>query len=738
MPSFRPLALLAILALGAAVQSRAAEIAGVKVFDDRDYARVAFELDQPVQPVLEVVRAENLVFVRFAGTSLGPGSRTVLCEGNPHLESVTFLPLGETTVARIKARHPFKLRTFEIANPPRFVLEVAGEAPEGLQPPVAPVVQPVAPVVQTKAEAHPASTPPTAADGYYGRGLEQMRQGNHQAALISFRSAIRARQRVEESYYQAGVVRYRLGEDELARVNFSRAADSRSFGAAARLWLAWLDHRAGDRPRLAADWNSLVLLSPSSRRRELLAAGIAEIDYRALEQAAQAAQAAQDQPVPAPAPETASPAAAVPTASAAAPEDSVAELLHRGRLAQSQGRLEEAAAALEQVVALDSGHSEACFQLGVIYQELGQAGKSARYFERSLGQPMEEGRLSAALPLAAEPVEESLSGTASASTAPELVETLLPDSLPAGETDSVEAGEDTLAAAALAATVATPGDGNPLPEQSALLARLRRSAARLVNLPDPALVRRQVAVMTGVLGLLFVLALLGGRLLPAGKRGSAVRLAFAGNVVPAAGSAGGPRPEQPAIARPREVTIIEKKQQMERMLARELASKREARVMEDGAVVPAASVRVAPASGGEGLELRLGRPQGGGVYGADIARRIKEQLQKNEVRGAGSQGGLHARRAGDEPQVRLIRQLRAKQWTVSDIAQELGLSREEIKWALGGREEGAAPEDHPLAAEQAQANGQARRLLESRRPPHTPPVTSRIDREVDFELEINV
>lgn len=107
---------------------RAAQITDIQVFSEDDYARVAITLDQPAEANVEINAGEKLVFVRFDKAGIeNLTKQSLLYENNPHLESVTFLPLGtETTVVRVKARHPFKVKTYEIKNPSRFILEALG------------------------------------------------------------------------------------------------------------------------------------------------------------------------------------------------------------------------------------------------------------------------------------------------------------------------------------------------------------------------------------------------------------------------------------------------------------------------------------------------------------------------------------------------------------------------------------------------------------------------------------
>ena len=93
---------------------------------------------------------------------------------------------------------------------------------------------------------------------YYSRGLDQMRQGSSDAALISFRSAIRAGNHVSDSYYHAGVIRLQEGQYDKAAINFQRAAQGGSYAEQAMLHLAWTYYRAGNSSSMKAGWKDFT------------------------------------------------------------------------------------------------------------------------------------------------------------------------------------------------------------------------------------------------------------------------------------------------------------------------------------------------------------------------------------------------------------------------------------------------------------------------------------------------
>ena len=114
--------LLATLALAAAAWNlEAASINGLQVFSEPQYARVVFDLDSRVQPTVDPRIRDNLVLIRFENTDVSALKRqSWVYDKNPHVESISFLPLaGGATVARIKLRHPYSLRTYDIGSPPK-------------------------------------------------------------------------------------------------------------------------------------------------------------------------------------------------------------------------------------------------------------------------------------------------------------------------------------------------------------------------------------------------------------------------------------------------------------------------------------------------------------------------------------------------------------------------------------------------------------------------------------------
>ena len=713
-------ALLIPLCLLAFRGGRAAEITDLKVFSDKDYVRIAVSLDVPVVTSVETKAADNLVFVHFEGTGIDKlGTQSFLYENNPHLESVSFLPLGNgSTVARFKARHPFRVRTYDTRYPQRFILELT----------------------QSEAEAEKGNAPRGVESGYYSRGVDNIRKGSYDAALISLRSAIRAGQNVPESYFQSGLIRYRLNQLDKALINFSRAEGSAEYGADALLLQSWIHYRNSDSPRLAACWRKFAARVPEESRREQVAAGRPEVDYRALVEAVNTADKVTEA--------DAGPEAPVlqvlsimdqPQASAAVqPGDSAAVLFQAGLQAKDNGDLKEAARLLEKAITFDKQYSQANFELGVVYKALGQTRQSAEYFEKSLAlhsgiaanEPAEvEGE-----PDPGEPDYPAASATAPEASALSLAE--VPggaqlEASPAGEPSPAAAAVEKTGPATAAVSAAEKVLQTPAPavrtgwagRLDSFLNVLRGLAADVVQLPNVELLRSQVKTLTIIMGILFIMTLLGGRLM----RYRLVRPGGPVLAVAGASSAFQPPSSMNRISAPVRATPA-KKFEVGQVLARELAAKRKA---------------IEPVAQGEpaGLALHLQPVGNRGMYGADIARRIKQELSQERPQVlADNSAATMFRNQHDDLQTRLIRQLRSKNWTVSDIAQEMNLSREEIKWALAGNPDHGEEEDRaPQAGRKTDENyGQVRSLVGLRPGDSQPKSRPDIDREVDLELEINV
>jgi tetratricopeptide (TPR) repeat protein len=461
------------------------------------------------------------------------------------------------------------------------------------------------------------------------------------------------------------------------------------------------------------------------------------VDYRAMEQAARdAGLTAVTVAAHSEAPSAVVPA--VQTASSVGPEtgsrlnpDSARTFFDLGMQARREKRFEQAAAHFHQALTYEPSNAEACFQLGIVYKEMGRLTESATWFEKSLGNTANTGS-SQAEPVEAQPELEAgpLSGV-TAPLNPEFDEDMTPDS--SGLTVAgAQTGSDGMTAPGGAQKAQEPavalqdgaaGSETPVDLKSmGFIQRLRKAVSTFILHTGIPLLRKQVAILTAVTGLLFLLTLIGERL-ATGKTG--LRLF---------GSAGlkeetkliAPSPET-VISLRQAAQSVERRKQVAQVLARELASKQKA--------IPAVSsaMGTAPAAVSRGLDLRVGRPASGPVYGADIARRIKEQLATPAVHVEAMAAGFA--RSRDDVKARLIRQLRTKNWTVSDIAQEMGLSREEVKWALSSGQPERTVERRPSLDEFSQARDLAARARDG----ETMPVSERdLDHEMEMELQINV
>jgi len=671
---------------------RAAQITDVQVFSEDEYVRLAISLDQVTKANVEINAAENLVFVRFDKIGIENLSKqSFLYENDPHLKSVTFLPLGkETTVVRVKARHPFNVKTYEIKSPPRFILELSEHELSQQRGPVVSMFD----------------------KGYYVRGVSQMQKGSYNSALMSFRSAIQTGNRVADSYYQAGLIRYRLGQYDKALINFNRAQKSGSFGDEARLYLSWIHYKNGDQGRFTESWKSFISNLPDENERMSLATAHPEIDYRTMEKAIKEELNSRAGEV--------SSTSVIENTADRGPRQDATVCFAKGLAAKEEGRLEEAAQFLEEAVSLDDSYIEAHFQLGVVYKALGKSKLSVQHFEKSLGNP--GGKCNKT----GEPVttkEEPSAGRDQQQILDfqPVTENAARDNNPDDDReDSVHAGLVSENGSGGEST-AQPAEGQA-GDQSTRLASLRQAVANVISLPDVSLLRRQVKILAVILGVLFVLTLVGERitLRRYGRpRKVAPNFMIEEQVKPDPGSQNSSAPRPPAPA-------AERKRQMEIVLAKELAAKKRA---SQPAVEEKAS----------GLELHLQPAGQRGMYGADIAGRIKEQLsRKDRPESAGSPSTPFG--AGrDDLQTRLIRQLRSRNWTISDIAQEMNLSREEIKWALAGSSKAERTQSGKTGGKTpASRYSQARTLLEGKKESYQGIKPERIDREVDLELEINV
>ncbi len=715
----RPI-MIAIAALSLAAGTRpaaAASLSGLQVFSEREYARIVFSLDSEARATVEPQSSGELVLVRFDGTDITRlPDQSYVFDNNPHVESVTFLPQnGGATIARIKARHPFSLKTYSIGQPPRFVLEISDSANK---------------IGEKNA---------SGGIDYYSRGLEQVSQHSDEAALISFRNAIRAGRQAPESYYQAGLIRLRQNQPQMAEVNFEKSIGSDQYAHESRMFLAWLAHLRGDRESFRRRWNGFSAAVPDPARRLELAATHPEVDYRAMEQAARdagltAVTVAMHSEAPAEAvPAVKSAMTDSPVTGSRLNPDSARTFFDLGMQARRENRYEQAAAYFHQSLTYNPSNAEACFQLGIVYKEMGRLTESATWFEKSLGNTANAGS-SQAEPIEVRPQLEAgpLSGV-NAPLNPDLDEDMLPDSsgLPSvgiqTGTDGTIPPDGVKKAQESAVALQAGALGGEVPAELKsmnLIQRLRKAVSTFVEHTGMPLLRKQVAILTAITGVLFLLTLIGERL-ATGKTG--LRLFGYGRAKDETKISGAVPSAETAISLRQAAESVERRRQVAQVLARELASKQKA--------IPAVSpnAETSPAALSRGLDLRVGRPASGPVYGADIARRIKEQLASPSVQAEAMAAGFA--RSRDDVKARLIRQLRAKNWTVSDIAQEMGLSREEVKWALSSGQTERAVERRPSLDEFSQA----RELAARARAGETAPVSERdLDREMEMELQINV
>ncbi len=703
----------------------AAEIVDLQVFSEDDYLRVAFSLDRTAKAQVEANIAENLVFIRFDNTGIGSlAKQSFLYADNPHLESVTFLPLGQgSTVARVKARHPFKIKTYEISDPPRFVLELTD--------------------VRGRAS-NPAEANKTKVIDYYRRGIQQMQKGSLNAALMSFRSAIRAGNRVADSYYHAGVIRSRLHQLDKALINFSRAGTSSAYGDEARLYLAWIHYKNSNYPAMRTSWRRFVNRLPDRSGRITLAEKHPEIDYRILEAAVEASSGEK-------AGLTGSAMATAENSRLKIPErgttrvdqDSAALYFERAMALKADGRLEQAARALEDAVRCDPDYSQAFFQLGVIYKSLGNHKLSAVNFEKSLGRQASAGQFKA------EEIENS--ATAASETFPEPGLSQAPSpieeysggqsSLGVNPTGSKPTGteEKTLVASSgqLEADRGTSIEGPAASTPGSLIGTARTSARKIISLAQAGLLRKQLWLLTLITGILFALTLLGEQIFvgwffrrkaaASRKIGQVVDVYQNSSSIPRTGNA--VKKDQPPID--------QKKKQVAEVLASELAAKQQADNVSEADESSRRHIMSSRLAGGEALELRLNPAVTGGIYGDNIARRIKQELSGTENKGEPDSLTGKFGKGRSDVQTRLIRQLRSKDWSIGDIAQEMNLSREEVKWALA-----TPPAEESsgmgLSGETHRARyGQARALLDKEGSDFQR-VARKIDREVDLELQIDL
>ncbi|MBN2290596.1 MAG: tetratricopeptide repeat protein [Candidatus Glassbacteria bacterium] len=708
----------------------AAEMVDLQVFSEDSYVRVAFRLDEQAPAQVETNLGENLVFIRFDSTGISAmPKQSFLYAGDPHLESVTLLPLGQgSTVARIKARHPFRIKTYEINEPARFVLELTDVAG-----------RPVNPASTGK----PAGIDKPEVIDYYRHGLQQLQAGSYNAALMSFRSAIRAGSRVADSYYQAGVIRCKLFQFDKALINFTRANTSSVYGDEARLYLCWIHYKNGNYPAMRNSWQKFVNRLPDRSARIALAGKHPEIDYRILETAVEAATDEKTEL-------SGSAMAGTPDLRLEIPQpdatvydrDSAAVYFESAMALKADNHLDQAAAELERAVSCDPDYSQAYFQLGVVYKSLGKNELSAASFEKSLqmhnsasrsvGEIIEAKPEHGAFPGREHSVETVPAGK------PLGVPVVSGADPPAGE--DLDAGEKEVPGLTVnSQDGGGPSAGEPPAEGSgSLLGGARTTAARMVSLAQSGLLRKQVKLLTLITGILFILTLLGehfffGRFF----RRKAAAPSTAGKVVDVYRKSREKIPAAAAVRNDRSVVERNKKQVAE-VLASELAAIQHP----DRRAVETVSSGLSSGSprppGAGSLVSRANPAAGGGIYGDDIARRIKEELSGKRAGYEREPADSKFSGSRNDVQTRLIHQLRSKEWSISDIAQEMGLSREEVKWALSNSQESDSSALHLSGGVRRAGYGQARGLNASHEDTDFRQVAEKVDHEVDLELQINI
>jgi len=551
-------------------------------------------------------------------------------------------------------------------------------------------------------------------NGYYVQAVRQMQKGNYNSALMAFRSAIRAGNRVADSYYQAGLIRYKLGQNDKALINFNRAQKSSSFGDDARLYLCWIHYKNEDYTSLDGSWKNFVSNLPDEKEQMSLITGHPEIDYRALEEAAK-------NELNGPARKVSTPSA-IQNNVASKIRETASVYFAKGLVAKEEGRLEEAAQFLEKAISLDSSYTEVHFQLGVVYKDMGRNKLSVQHFEKSLGSGGGL-RKKSGEPVKSE--EESLPGEHERQ-----VLDLEPVTEDAARDNPGDDRQDSAPAGLISqggsggASEAGPGKIQPsrARDENPMLASIRQTVANVIALPNVGLLRRQVKILTVILGVLFLLTLVGEKV---ALRKFGKRKAVVPNSIMEDRANSNPESQDTGTGRPL-ATNVEKKRQMGTVLAKELAAKRRASQPAIGATE-------------NGLELHLQPVGERGMYGADIAKRIKEELSRADQPESLESGSTPFGRKQDNLQNRLIRQLRSKNWTISDIAQEMNLSREEIKWALAGSSEAKETQAGKTSGKTLDSHyGQARSLLDRKKEDYQGIKPESIDREVDLELEINV
>ncbi|MEA1996813.1 MAG: tetratricopeptide repeat protein, partial [Gemmatimonadota bacterium] len=519
-----------------------------------------------------------------------------------------------------------------------------------------------------------------------------------------------------------------------AAVNLHRAQESPRYSDTARLYLSWIYYRNGNHASMRREWKEFVKRLPDERSRIKLAAAHPEIDYRALEKAA--AKRVENTPRHA--------ALSQPTESSlqeSAFKDSAAFYLQKGLKAGKQDRSREAARWLEKTVGFDPSCTQAWFQLGVIYKSLGKNDMSADCFEKSLG------RDSRTRQRTSEKTEEEpivLNNDETRDTNPLIG--AQEERTPGGQESDGRATTTAVAAGTPGSSGAgTSTEWNPPAEKTDLeapevvnpLASTEENvfqtlrdviAAGIVSKSDPGLLRKRIGLLTLILGTLFILTMLGEKLM--------FRKILPGRWFFSRKTAG-TDPGRHGIGNVSSDHLIrKKKRQIEEVLTTQLAAKQQKNqhILAGPDATYHGWDNEKPGENSN-IELEFQPVGHNGAYGADIARRIKEELlgATESTRMETTRGVLV--RGKHDQQTRLIRQLRSKDWTIGDIAQEMSISREEVKWALANRpvsnviqKKGNSEEVHRTSYGQAQ--GLFGGVLNGLRP-------GRTGRGVNSESQIN-
>ena len=288
-------------------------------------------------------------------------------------------------------------------------------------------------------------------------------------------------------------------------------------------------------------------------------------------------------------------------------------------------------------------------------------------------------------------------------------------------------------------------------------------ASNLINMAREGKLRRELWLLTLITGILFGLSILGERL-KAGRKERANGFSDSPEGIVniySAGNLNGSTLKSVDTAKEKMAEPARRRMEVEAVLAKTLNEKRAENQDESYAASGVNGIaaertrsqeRTQPSTySGRSMDRT---PNQRPAYGADIAARIREQLSAS---GSGESYDVHrnnrlGRISGDDNdlRVRLIRQLRDKQWSIADISQELGISREEVRWAMsstaiGEDVVGHKEEQNQMSLSGGTRNSQARSLMNRKKENiksadgfRIPIDREKIDQEVDLELQINV